>query len=366
MSVFADVFLNPYLVDRIKSFIDYAPLHSYNLPNSFFIPGAAIKELDYDDFFFYCGIKWGYYKEIFDMIDYDDVLKKLRNKKIINTAAEENDFDLIKKITSLYSLTNVYDYNTYSNYCSILSSIKHNNLEMLKYLYCELKTTCGETFNSINNALKLSCVVGNYNITMYILYNMMPRGKRSLFDIYDYYMCINKCIKYNYIDCARALYIYKINIYNDKNELDDIMLSNYIRRRSRYMHNALFKDDNIGVIQINIDWVELEYQANKLGDKLLKSLISTYKDCKTISYRKKTYNLIKYISQLQKIIPLQERIYISWMYNEGGHIVEKHDILKKMIDSLYYQPIKYYIKPSINIYKDLHTLYKIVKHEFTR
>ena len=47
MSVFADVFLNPYLVDRIKSFMDYAPLHSYNLPNSFFIPGAAIKELDY-------------------------------------------------------------------------------------------------------------------------------------------------------------------------------------------------------------------------------------------------------------------------------------------------------------------------------
>ena len=44
---FIDVFLNPLLVDRIKYYLDYAPLDSFKLPSTYFIPASSIKELDY-------------------------------------------------------------------------------------------------------------------------------------------------------------------------------------------------------------------------------------------------------------------------------------------------------------------------------
>lgn len=359
---FIDVFLNPLLVDRIKYYLDYAPLDSFKLPSTYFIPASSIKELDYYEFYIYCSIKFGY-----GLIE--DVLHIIKKKNIINTAVEENDMIMIKTISDIFSLEQLatYESNQFCDYRAILSSIKHKNIDILKYITETLNTIYDfqiyelTEYKSCYNALKFSCFIGNIDIMKYILFFMKPNIKFTEFHISDFILCIIECIRYNHTDCALYLLDY-YKMYTKKTSLpvDFIKVSSYIRRRAREVHSALFY-----IIRYEpkiINWLFIEIQVNKLNNNMLKTLFRQYKNSLNLSEKEKALMIIKFISKLQRIISKESKIYVELSHNTGYYI-KKLDIMETIIKSLFYYPLKNKVKSNMKIYKDLYRINRIIVND---
>ena len=362
-STFISVFTNSLIVDNIRSYLFTSPKNSYELPDTYFFYNSCLRFLDYDEFFIYMAFFYNMEKSLY-RFNKNYVLNTLEKKNIINAAAENNELELIKRIYNFCNLSHdCYKYDSmFSSYKSLLSAIKHSNIELLDFINVTLNTRHShyEEYLSFSALLNFAMGTGELDIIKYICYKLnIFSNINNRCNMLKLELALEEAIKYDNLVCAFFLLdFYQIKTNSIKNPQLSLSIQDRIKTKARIIHDNLFTNNNY--ISNLIDWWYIDYNIDKIHCHNLKKYIEYIKNKEYLTEYKKACLIIAFLSNLLTLDNADDNIYI--ILDHGvGYLSNRRQIFTNIIRDIYYKPLTCYYKKDINLYKEYVYLYKLIK-----
>ena len=372
MNTFRSVFTNPIIINRIIRFLPVSPDNDYKLPATYFRRNACLRRLKHMELFIYCAFYFGYEKSLY-LYHKDFILDILNSGNIIDIAAENNDFIIIKKIYLFCKLEKkCYDYyNTFSSGNSLFASIKHKNFQMFRFLHSRAgfntmhiskrrftRFTRIRSFNynyqgCSSPLLIFASIIGELKILKYICYNLNPficndtKYVDTLVNHTIFEFSLEETIKYNHIICAYFLVDYYSMLLRSTSPLRiSFAIKNRIRLKTKYIHDVMFNNFDHYSDQA-IDWWYIRHNTAKLSISSANEFILYLENKENIDQHSIGIILLHYFCKLQKNLP-HSYIHTS---------VDENSILTNIIDNICFKPLVVSKKITLDLYVDFYDLY---------
>ena len=361
-SSFISVFTNSLIVDNIRDYLLIGPKNSYELPDTYFFYNSYLRFLNYGEFFIYMAFFYNMEKSLY-RFNKEYVLNILKERNIIDTAAENNELELIKRIyyfCNLSSYCNKYD-SIFSSYKALFSAIKHSNIELFSFIHSTLNTRNSnyEVCLSYSTILNFAMGNGELDIVKYICYKINPfSNNNSRCNMLKLELALEEAIKYDNLVCAFFLLdFYQIKTNSMTYPQLSLSIKNKIKMKAQIIHDNLFTNNNTTDL---IDWWYIDYNIDKIHCHSLKIHIEYIKNKEYLTEYEKAYLIIMFLSKLLGYDNAEDDIYIIVDY-DVGYVSNRRKIFTNIIRDIYYKPLAYYYKKDINLYKEYAYLYKLIK-----
>ena len=361
-NTFISVFTNSLIVDNIKDYLLVGPKNSYELPNTYFLYNSSLQFLDYDEFFIYMAFFYNMEKSLY-RFSKEYVLSVLKERNIIDAAAENNELELIKRIYHFCNLSyhcNKYD-SIFSSYKSLFSAIKHSNIELFSFIHSILNTRNSnyEEYLSCSTILNFAMTNGELDIVKYICYKINPFSKNNTScNILKLELALEQAIKYDNLLCVFFLLdFYQIKTSSMTYPQLSLSIKNKIKMKAQIIHDNLFTNNNTKDL---IDWWYIDYNIDKIHCPSLNIYIEYIKNKDYLTEYEKAYMIIMFLSKLLGLDNAEDDIYIT-VDNDAGYLTNRTKIFTSIIRDIYYKPLTYYYKKDINLYKEYAYLYTLIK-----
>ena len=376
-NTFISVFTNSLIVDNIRSYLLISPKNSFELPNTYFFYNSSLQSLDYDEFFIYMAFFYNMEKSLY-RFSKEYVLSTLKNRNIIDAAAENNELELIKRIYHFCNLSSdCYKYDSiFSSYKSLFSAIKHSNIELFSFIHSILNTRNSnyEEYLSYSTILNFAMANGELDIVKYICYKINPFSKNSSrCNMLKLELALEQAIKYDNLLCVFFLLdFYQIKTNSMSYPQLSLSVKEKIKMKAQIIHDNLFTNNNYTnelidwwYIDYNIDKIHCpnlkihieyiknkDYNINKIHCHSLKLHIEYIKNKEYLTEYEKACLIIMFLSKLLDLDNSEDEIYIIVDY-DVGYLSNRKKIFTSIIRDIYYKPFTYYYKKDINLYRNM-------------